>query len=118
MALPLAPIERRPEERFWQILENVVAERGIRMVIVGLPLHSCGGESDASRAARALATAISERFGCEVAMWDERFTTVQATRMLQDAGKSTRGIRKVVDSASAVLLLESWLQRQRNGVLA
>jgi putative holliday junction resolvase len=42
---------------------------------------------------------------------DERLTTVEAQRNLRAAGRSDKSSRAVVDSAAAMVLLQSWLDR-------
>jgi len=54
---------------------------------------------------------IAEFFGPE-ALKDERFSTVEARRALTDAGASSRQARAVIDSHSAVVILQAWLDRQ------
>lgn len=44
--------------------------------------------------------------------WDERLTTVQAERILREAGATIEQRKKAVDKLSAVLLLESYLEAQ------
>ena len=85
-------------------------------VYVGLPLHLSGPEGAASASARAWAGVLAERTGVPVRLIDERLSTVQAQRGLHASGRSTRQSRSVIDSASAVIVLQSALdQEQRTG---
>lgn len=85
-------------------------------VYVGLPLHMSGQEGTASAAAREWAAALAERTAAPVRLIDERLSTVQAQRALHAGGRSTRQSRSVIDSASAVMVLQSVLDaEQRSG---
>jgi putative holliday junction resolvase len=85
-------------------------------VYVGLPLHLSGAEGDASASARRWARSLAERTSVPVRLIDERLSTVQAQRGLHASGRSTRQSRSVIDSASAVIVLQSVLdQEQRTG---
>jgi putative Holliday junction resolvase len=85
-------------------------------VYVGLPRHLSGAEGAAAGSARRWAIALAERTGVPVRLIDERLSTVQAQRNLQASGRSTRQSRSVIDSASAVIVLQSVLdQEQRTG---
>jgi putative Holliday junction resolvase len=85
-------------------------------VYVGLPLRLAGDEGPAAVAARTWATRLAERAAVPVRLIDERLSTVQAQRGLHAAGRSTRTSRDVIDSASAVTVLQSVLDReQRTG---
>lgn len=85
-------------------------------VYVGLPLHMSGQEGASSAMARTWAAALAERVGIPVRLIDERLSTVQAQRALQAGGRTTRQSRSVIDSASAVMVLQSALDaEQRTG---
>lgn len=87
-------------------------------VYVGLPLHLSGEEGSAAGLAREWAGALAERTAVPVRLIDERLSTVQAQKALQAGGRSTRQSRSVIDSASAVIVLQSVLdQEQRSGLV-
>lgn len=83
-------------------------------VYVGLPLQMSGEEGSAARLAREWAVRLAERCVAEVRLIDERLSTVQAQRGLHDSGRSTRQSRSVIDSASAVIVLQSALDQERS----
>jgi putative Holliday junction resolvase len=81
-------------------------------VFVGLPLRMDGLEGDAAGKARAWALALAERTAVPVRLIDERLSTVQAQRGLHASGRSTRQSRSRIDSASAVVVLQSALEEE------
>jgi putative Holliday junction resolvase len=115
-AFPAGVIERGKPGSDLAALREVVAERGIEQVVIGLPLHLSGREGEAAVAARAFATRIERELGLPVDTIDERFTTVEAERALREQGVSgKRGKRRrkqLVDTTAATLLLRSWLERR------
>jgi putative Holliday junction resolvase len=91
-----------------------VREMGAVVVVVGLPLSLTGASGPAARAALdevALLRADLEPLGVAVETADERFTTVEAQRSLTAAGRTGKTSRSVIDSAAAMVLLQSWLDR-------
>lgn len=83
-------------------------------VVVGLPRSLSGALGPAAHAARAYATTLAGRLeGIPVRLVDERFTTVDAQRALQAAGRSTRQHRAVIDQVAAVMILQSALDAER-----
>ncbi len=88
----------------------VIAEWAPTVVYVGLPLRLAGDEGPAAVSARAWAHRLAERTAVPVRLIDERLSTVQAQRALHDAGRTTRSSRSVIDSASAVAVLQSVLE--------
>jgi putative Holliday junction resolvase len=78
-------------------------------LVVGLPRQLDGREGPAADAARAEAAALHDLTGLPVALYDERFTTVQAERALAGAQLDGRGRRRRVDMVAAAVLLQGWL---------
>ena len=72
---------------------------------------------EASRAVvEEFAARLEECTGMAVVLWDERRTTVDAHRILFEAGKNAKKRKKTVDAVAASLILEGYLafQRQKN----
>jgi putative Holliday junction resolvase len=90
----------------------VAAEWEAMEVYVGLPLHLSGEEGPSARAARQWASSLAERVSIPVRLIDERLSTVQAQRGLHEAGRTTRQSRSLIDSASAVIVLQAALDQE------
>lgn len=82
-------------------------------VVVGLPRTLEGREDTAARRARRFAEGVRERTSLPVRLWDERFTTVEAERVLLDADVSRAGRRTSIDRVAASVLLQGVLESQR-----
>jgi putative Holliday junction resolvase len=80
---------------------------------VGLPLHMSGQEGASADLARAWAVDLAERTQVPVRLIDERLSTVQAQRGLHAGGRSARESRSRIDSASAVVVLQSALDSEQ-----
>ena len=93
---------------------SMIDEYDVVEVIVGLPLMMNGAEGASAQMAREWATALEEFTPCPIRMVDERLTTVQAQRGLHAAGRTVKNSRAAIDSASAVVLLQSVLDRSKN----
>jgi putative Holliday junction resolvase len=115
VARPLATLTRRAGKRFpMRHLLAHCAEHGVVGVVVGLPLDERGEEGAAAAAARALAGDIARRSGLPVALWDERLTTARALRAVREQGGSTRGRKEDVDALAAAVMLQHYLDSQRD----
>jgi putative Holliday junction resolvase len=101
---PIDAIERPDSKRGLVRLRELVREREVDMVVVGLPLSLRGEDTEQTRLTRAFAQRLSSRLGdhIPVEMHDERFTTRMAQRMEGSFTSSE-------DSRAAAHLLESWL---------
>jgi putative holliday junction resolvase len=88
-------------------IEELVQEREVERVVVGLPLSLRGDDSEQTRETRAFAQTLSSRLGegVPVELHDERFTTRMAQRESLGGTSSTAS----EDSRAAAHMLESWL---------
>ncbi len=111
MAHPRGFLAAKPRPALLEKLVELVREEGITRFVVGLPLDMRGTEGEAARRARDLAQAICDATGCEIELWDERLTTVQAQRQLTASGLKREKARARIDEASAVTILQAWLDR-------
>jgi len=116
LATPYTVLERgesRAEDR--RRLAALVEELAADEVVVGIPLSLDGGEGPAARAARAELEALGLELAVPVRSWDERLSTVEATRRrrLAEGPGRRRGARRVarrpVDAAAAAVILQSFL---------
>lgn len=107
---PIDAIARPATKRGFARLRELVAERDVERVIVGLPLSLAGTDTEQTRETRAFASELSQRLGerIPVEMHDERFTTRIAQRIDEAEGKGAR-FKTGQDSRAAAHLLESWL---------
>jgi len=112
LATPVVTVQRGDDDL--RKLAELVAEREVVEVVVGLPVTLAGREGpaavDAREYAEALASAIAP---VPVRLSDERMSTVVASRRLAERGVRGRRQRAVVDQAAAVEILQSWLDAQR-----
>lgn len=101
---PIEAIARPASRRGLAQIEELIRDRDIERVVIGLPLSLRGGDSAQTRETRAFAQRLSLRLGetIPVELHDERFTTRIAR---QEQGSFRAG----EDSRAAAHMLESWL---------
>jgi len=103
LATPIDPIERPATRRGFARLVDLVRDREVARVVVGLPLGLSGADTAQTREARAFADRLAGAVAVPVEMYDERFTTAIASR--------SGDPRTSEDSRAAAVLLEDWLAR-------
>lgn len=113
MAFPRPALESGPD-LVVQIGELIESE-DVGQLIVGRPLSLAGRETDSTRDADELFESLRrELTSVNVLQYDERLTTVTAQRSLREAGVRAKAQREHIDSAAAVVMLQSFLDgRQR-----
>lgn len=93
-------------------IEELVQQRGIRTLVLGLPLRADGTEGSACEYVRAFGDKLCQKFpNIPLVYMDEFYTTVEATKKLHAAGKKAKNFKPIIDQAAAVEILNLWLER-------
>jgi putative holliday junction resolvase len=93
-------------------LTQLSVDEGVERFIVGLPRLLDGREGPPARRARRFAEVLGTRSGKPVELVDEWLSTREASARLRDGGLDARQARSRIDSASAAVLLQAWLDRR------
>jgi putative Holliday junction resolvase len=119
LASPLEAVSRSSVlSETLSLLANLAAANDVIEVYVGDPLSLSGKETDSTSDARSFASELSQVISVPVRMIDERFTTVTAATKLRASGISAQDSKSIIDSASAVEILESALSFEKSSGLA
>jgi putative holliday junction resolvase len=108
-ARPMPVIPAQHEHEALAAIVRLASDWAATRIIVGLPLNMDGTEGPSAKAARTLGEKVQAATGVEVVFWDERLTTDEAERALRDEGRSFRQRKQMVDSRSAQIILQSYL---------
>ena len=85
--------------------------RGIRTLVLGLPLRMDGSEGRAAAKVRAFADLLRQRLpAIPLVCIDESLTTASAAAKLRAAGRTARQQKAVIDQAAAVEILNLWME--------
>ncbi|WP_276356372.1 Holliday junction resolvase RuvX [Cohnella caldifontis] len=105
----LEMIENGSEEAVLRRISELVEQNGVQTIVVGLPKNMNGTIGPRGEICMAFADKLRETLSVPVDLWDERLTTVAATRALLEADVSRRKRKQVVDKMAAALLLQNYL---------
>lgn len=98
---------------------KMVKEYECDTIVMGLPLNLDGSDSVQTQKVRDFRTMLENKMrstaikGVDIVFQDERFTTKIAESVLIDADVSRKKRKTVIDKQAAVIILQSWLDRQR-----
>ena len=101
----------------WKFLEDYFRIEKVERVLVGYPVQLNNQPSDALRYINPFIKAFSRKYPeIGVELVDERFTSRLAQKAMLEGGlkKQDRRNKSLVDGISATILLQSWLEQQRN----
>lgn len=113
LALALDAI-RNDQDSFSSIAKQV-SSRNSELIIVGLPLGLAGNSTQATENAVHFARQLSKLVQIPVRLLDERLTTKSAAARLRESGHSAKSAKSLIDSQSAVQILDSALTQSKLG---
>lgn len=111
IATPLETIKRKKFGLDAARLSEIIAEREIGGLVLGLPRNMDGSEGPRCQSTRAFARNFEKLEGLPITFWDERLSTVAAERALLEADTSRKRRAEVIDHVAAGYILQGVLDR-------
>jgi putative holliday junction resolvase len=110
-ANPITTLSRRGTAADAAEVASLAARREVAAVVVGWPLELSGLVGPRARRVQVFIDALRAALpgAVPVHVWDERFSTVAAERVLLQADLSRRKRRQVIDRQAAAYILQGWL---------
>lgn len=90
-------------------VKEKIAFWSVSLLLIGFPINQDGTEGNKAKRIRELASRIERETNCPVKLWDERFSTKEAQRILQYENIDSRKQKRMVDVMSAQIILQSYL---------
>jgi putative Holliday junction resolvase len=94
----------------WQRIASLVGEWQPQALVVGLPCHADGTDSDMTRAARRFAQQLEARYGLPVHTMDERLSSRTAGDLQR---RDAQGAASGIDAIAARIILQDWLDMEQ-----
>lgn len=95
----------------WREIEKLIDDYAPSLLLVGLPVHMDGEESDMSARARMFAAKLSSRSGLPAQMWDERLTSKAAAEGFEAARES--GLVQTDHELAACIIFSDWFAAEK-----
>ena len=109
IAQPLEFIPAEPFSGFLDRLKELLREYEVELILLGMPRNMDGSYGEASIKVKEFEAVLKNTITAPVKTWDERLTSVQANRALTQGRAKKKKKRLNVDSMSAAILLQSYL---------
>lgn len=114
LASPVTTIREKDAGRLAEQIASIAREYGAEAAVVGLPRNMDGTYGFRCDACRALGDMLRTQSGLPVYFEDERLTTMMAHNYLNATDRRGKKRKAVVDRLSAVLILESFLEKRKH----
>lgn len=90
------------------------SDRGCKKIIIGLPKNMDGSEGPRADVIKAFRDLLAELTEIPIDFYDERMTTMVAYRFLGETGTYGKKRKDTVDTLSAQIILQNYIDRERN----
>ncbi len=114
LATPLETISEKNRERQLEAVARVTKENRAEKLVFGLPIRMDGSRGHRADYTEEFARELSEKTGLPYEMWDERLSSTEAHRILEEGGVSGKKRKTKVDKIAAVLILQGYLDAHKN----
>ena len=111
------PLGTIPVHEVWKFLKKQIKDYDIEGIVVGYATHKDGNDSESMQYIRPFFKGLEKKFPYLQIVWeDESYTSVLASQSLIESGakKKTRQKKELIDTISAMLILQSYLDRTQN----
>ena len=112
IASPMEFIPAEPWDEFLERLQQILREKDVGKILVGMPRNMDGSYGPAAEKVREFVRTLEGILTVPIRVWDERLTSTQANRVLVQAGMRREKRREKVDQTAAAILLQSFLDSQ------
>jgi putative Holliday junction resolvase len=113
IATGITTIERTSFERDIQHIRNIINERQVQILVVGLPYSMDGTLGFQARQVQKFAKKLGKALELPVEFVDERLTSFQAEQLLIAENRSPSRHKGLIDRKAASLILQQWLDTRR-----
>ena len=111
LASPLQFLENQSPQQVTTALSELIQTHQIAGLVIGLPRNMDGTYGPSAQKVRDFIGQIQKSISLPITPIDERLTTAQASKQLSGIGMNQKQLRKKVDSSSACLILQQYLDR-------
>lgn len=113
LASPLCIIKESYQPKLVDKIIELINENKIEKIVIGLPRNMDGSYGYRCDDCKSFGQAISEKINIDIEFEDERLTTVMAHNILSDNNVRGAKRKQTVDAVSAVMILQSYLDKNR-----
>jgi putative Holliday junction resolvase len=110
----LKTVKRKSKEEDLKEINTIIKQFEIGKIVVGLPKNMDGALGKQAEMVFLWIRALKDKIHLPMVTWDERLSTVGASKVLLEADLSRKKRKKVIDKLAAVLILQGYLDRSRN----
>ncbi|MFC1631972.1 Holliday junction resolvase RuvX [Candidatus Omnitrophota bacterium] len=105
----LTTLRRQAIDQDILALKTIITENQVGEIVVGMPINLDGSLGKKAQEVAAFIDNVKKRINLPIKAWDERFSSVQAERVMLEADLSRKKRKKKIDQLAAQLILQNYL---------
>lgn len=105
----ITTIRRIGKEKDLEELKKICEQYDVETIVLGFPKNMNGTIGPTAEKVLNFSKLLEERFKLPIKLWDERLTTVAATRVMLEADMSRNKRKKIIDKVAATYILQGYL---------
>ena len=109
IARGLETLTRKSWERDLDALRNLIVSNDVQQIVVGNPLNLDGTVGSQAESVRQFIERLQQVTDVEIELWDERFSSLSAEKVLIEGGMQRHKRKKIIDKVAAVIILQNFL---------
>ena len=116
-AQPLLTIERERANKLRKTvakIEEIISEYNVEEIVLGYPKNMNNTLGERAAATDEFREMLERRTGLPVILVDERLTTIEADRILEETGVVASGRKEYIDKMAAAIILQNYLDMKKN----
>lgn len=113
LARSLKVVQRGSRQEDFAAVARLVEEYEVEKVVVGYPRSLDGMAGAQAQRVERYAVGLAESLTVPVLLWDERFSTVSAERLMREAGLRSKKKRERIDAVAAAVILQDYLDSRQ-----
>jgi putative Holliday junction resolvase len=114
LATPYKTLPNTNQKKVLSELVNIIQEKDVSAIIVGMPYHMNGRSGDKVNRVRKFIKHLNDMVNIQIITWDERWSTTSAHKSLLERQKSPSKERHIIDQIAASFILQNFLDRYQN----
>ncbi len=111
LASPLTIIDRQDDSVAVEAIVRVIDQKGVELIIVGLPVTMDGGIGAQAEKVNTFAHTLLNSTKVPMEFIDERLSTFSAKQLIREAGSRKRRGKKPDDAIAAAIILQRYLEK-------
>ncbi len=107
-------IKRVGKKKDIEEIKKIISEKQVNKIVSGLPKNMNGTVGSQGEKVQKFCELLKQETNLPIEFWDERLSTVAAERSLIEGNVRRENRKKVIDMLAAVIILQGYLDLQRN----